>query len=116
MWIASTSAPFPRFNLAGTSRMKATCSSTSTGNERFRWNPPHEASKVTTSHTIFDIRQRRESPLPYLPMFDSALPFALQQTLAASRTQVVFGSGALERLGAYCAGEGGSRILLVTDR
>jgi alcohol dehydrogenase len=40
---------------------------------------------------------------------------ALSAVLSGSRTRVVFGAGALARLGALCAQHGASRVLLVTD-
>jgi alcohol dehydrogenase len=49
-------------------------------------------------------------------MQHEGLPPGLSAILSISRTQVVFGAGALARIGALCAAHGASRVLLVTDR
>ncbi len=49
-------------------------------------------------------------------MQHEGLPTGLSEILSISRTQVVFGAGALARVGALCAERGASRVLLVTDR
>ena len=56
------------------------------------------------------------SPATLPVMRHLGLPPGLSAILSVSRTQVVFGAGALARLGALCAERGASHVLLVTDR